>query len=355
MSPLLCPYKNHDFPPKLGEPKAFKRSIVKYFITGATGFIGGRLARQLREAGHDVVAAVRDPAKAGDLSALGVQLATGDVTDKESLRKPMTGVDGVFHVAGWYKIGIKGKDAKTADGWKINVDGTRNVLELMQALGISRGVYTSSLAVNSDTHGVEVDERYRFTGQHISVYDETKALAHDLAEAMMRQGLPLVIVQPGVVYGPGDTSSMRSTIIQVLQRKLPMMPRGTAFSWAHVDDVAQAHILAMNAGKPGENYFVCGPTHTFVEGMAIVTQTAQVQPPGQIAPGVLKAMAGVMSVVENVVTVPEAYTSEGLRVIAGTTYIGTNAKARRELGYNPRPLQEGLAETVRHEMGLLLT
>ena len=326
---------------------------MKYFITGATGFIGGQLARQLRAAGHKVVAVVRNLSKASELAALGVQLAPGDVTDKGSMRGLMTGVDGVFHVAGWYKIGVKGKDAKTSEGWKINVDGTRNVLELMKELGIPKGVYTSSLAVNSDTHGVEVDEHYRFTGQHISVYDETKALAHDVAAAMMREGLPLVIVQPGLVYGPGDTSSARTTMIQVMQRKLPMMPQRTAFSWAHVDDVAHAHLLAMMQGKPGENYFVCGSTHTFVDAMRIVTQTAHVSPPGQIAPGVLKAMSAAMRVLENVVPVPEAYTSEGLRIIAGTTYIGTNAKARRELGYNPRSLQDGLSETVQHEMELL--
>ena len=101
---------------------------MKYFITGATGFIGGRLARQLREAGHEVVAVVRNPAKAQDLAQLGVTLHQGDVTDKESMRKPMSGVDGVFHVAGWYKVGVRDK----SQAYAINVEGTRNVLELMK-------------------------------------------------------------------------------------------------------------------------------------------------------------------------------------------------------------------------------
>ena len=98
---------------------------MKYFITGTTGFVGGALARQLCTAGHEVRASVRSIEKAKDLEALGVKLYKGDVTDKESMREPMTGVDGVYHVAGWYKVGVKDK----TPGEKVNVQGTRNVLE----------------------------------------------------------------------------------------------------------------------------------------------------------------------------------------------------------------------------------
>src|SRR5690242_17641832 len=117
---------------------------MKYFVTGATGFVGGVLARKLKEAGHDVHASVRSPEKAKELESLGVKLFPGDVTNKESMRAAMTSVGGVFHVAGWYKIGVKDK----RDGVKVNIQGTRNVLELMQELKIPKGVYTSSLVVN---------------------------------------------------------------------------------------------------------------------------------------------------------------------------------------------------------------
>src|SRR5690348_12685450 len=103
---------------------------MKYFLTGATGFVGGRVARQLVEAGHQVVAVVRNPAKAQDLVELGIAVHQGDVTDKESMRIPMQGVDGVFHIAGWYKIGVR----DTSEATSINVYGTRNVLELMRSL-----------------------------------------------------------------------------------------------------------------------------------------------------------------------------------------------------------------------------
>ena len=322
---------------------------MKYFITGATGFIGGRLARQLREAGHDVIAVVRNPAKAQDLAQLGVTLHQGDVTEKESMRKPMTGVDGVFHVAGWYKVGVRDKSQAVA----INVEGTRNVLELMKELNIPKGVYTSTLAVNSDTHGVEADEDYHFTGKHISVYDQTKAGAHDVAVQMIKEGLPLVIVQPGLVYGPGDTSSVRTSLIQYLTKQLPVMPKQTAFSWAHVDDIAHAHWLAMEKGKIGENYNICGSTHTFINGLEIAKEIAGVRLPMAVPAGMLRVMSAMMYVLDKVIPVPESFTGEGLRVVAGVTYIGNNSKAKRELGYNPRPLKEGLAETLKHEMKLL--
>src|SRR6266545_2484144 len=194
---------------------------MKYLLTGATGFIGERVARQLVEAGHQVVAVVRTPSKAQDLADLGIAIHKGDVTDKQSMRMPMTGVDGIFHVAGWYKIGVRDKRA----GEQINILGTRNVLELMQELRIPRGVYTSTLAVNSDTHGKLVDETYRYDGPHLSEYDRTKWAAHQVAEQFIASGLPLVVVMPGLTYGPDDASSVHTTLIQYLQRKLPMIPK----------------------------------------------------------------------------------------------------------------------------------
>jgi nucleoside-diphosphate-sugar epimerase len=326
---------------------------MKYFVTGATGFVGGRVARQLVEGGHEVVAVVRRPEKAQDLAALGVTLARGDVTDTESMRAPMAGVDGVFHIAGWYKIGVKDK----RDGERINVRGTRNVLELMRELGVPKGVYTSTLAVFSDTHGRLVDETYRYDGPHLSEYDRTKWVAHyEVADPMIAAGLPLVIVQPGLIYGPGDTSSVRPTLIRYLRRKLPLIPARTAFCWAHVDDVARGHILAMGRGRAGESYIIAGPMHTLVDALKIAEGITGVPAPRvHVPPAGMKAMAGLMGVVARVVPVSEDYTAEYLRVNAGTTYIGDNSKARRELGYDPRPLQEGLAETLRQEMQLLGT
>jgi nucleoside-diphosphate-sugar epimerase len=312
--------------------------------------VGGRVARQLVAAGHQVVAVVRSPAKAQDLAELGVVLHPGDVTDKDSMRAAMAGADGVFHIAGWYKIGVRDK----SQAEKINVRGTQNVLELMQELCLPKGVYTSTLAVNSDTGGNVVDETYHFSGAHLTEYDRTKALAHEIAETFCLKGLPLVIVQPGLIYGPGDTSSVRTNLIQFLKRQLPLLPEKTAFCWAHVDDTARGHILAMEKGRPGQNYFISGPRHTFIEVAQMMEQITGIPGPRlRASPGLLKTMAALMGVVEKVVPLPEAYTYEGLRITAGATYLGDNAKARRELGWEPRPLREGLQETLEHEMKLL--
>ena len=320
---------------------------MKYFVTGATGFVGNVLVRKLREAGHEVNASVRSLDKAKDLRALGVKLFKGDVTDKESMREPMTGVDGVYHVAGWYKIGAKDK----SDGEKVNIQGTRSVLELMQELKIPKGVYTSSCVVNSDTQGQLVDETYHFTGKHLSEYDRTKAVAHAVAKEFIAKGLPLVIVMPGVIYGPGDASMLHTNIQDFLNQKLPMLPSQTAYCWAHVDDIVRGHILAMEKGKIGESYIIAGEPYTVVDAFKLASQITGKPAPGIVSYKMMKVLSVIVKPLDNFL--PETYTSEGLREIAGPTYLGDNSKAKRELGYNPRPFREGWEETLRYEMKLL--
>ena len=320
---------------------------MKYFLTGATGFLGGVLARQLRQAGHEVNASIRDPKKASELHSLGVNLFPGDVTEKESMREAMQGVDGVFHVAGWYKIGARDK----TPGEKVNVQGTRNVLELMQELKIPKGVYTSTLAINSDTHGRVVDESYRFTGNHLTVYDRTKAEAHRVAEEFIARGLPLVIVMPGGIYGPGDTSVLRTSIINFLQGKTPAMPTQAGICWAHIEDTAHAHMLAMVKGVAGESYIVAGEPCTYVEAFQMASHITGKPAPKAVPYQIMKAMAPLVRPFDNFL--PETYTSEGLRILGGVTYWGDNSKAKRFLGFKPRPLHEGMESTLQHEMSLL--
>jgi nucleoside-diphosphate-sugar epimerase len=324
---------------------------MRYFLTGATGFIGGRLARQLVAAGHEVSALARDPARAGDLAALGVTLVPGDVTESAGLAPAMRGMDGVFHVAGWYKVGVRDR----SPGERINVQGTRNVLDAMAEAGVPKGVYTSTLAVYSDTHGRMVDETYRHAGPWLSEYDRTKWVAHyEVAEPAVRRGLPLVIVMPGLVYGPGDTSSVRDALLMYLRRRLPMIPAGAEFCWAHVDDVARGHVLAMEKGRPGESYIIAGPRHSFREAFELAERITGIPAPRlQASPGAMRALARLMDLVGAVVPLPPAYAGESLRVSAGVTYLGDNAKAKRELGYAVRPLAEGLRETLEHELTLM--
>lgn len=306
---------------------------MRYFVTGATGFIGGEVAAQLRAGGHEVRALVRDPARAARLTSLGVQTFPGDVTAKDSLKAPMTGVDGVFHIAGWYKLGAKDRE----NGYRVNVEGTRNVLETMRDLQVKKGVYTSTIGVFSDTHGKLVDETYQYHGPWSSVYERTKWQAHfEVAEPMMRQGLPLTIVMPGAVYGVGDTSPLHDLVVQYLEGKLRAVPRETAFSFATVQDTAKAHLLAMERGRAGESYIVAGEPHTVVEALELASRTTGVPAPRSHPPLWLVRFLAAIS------------RSERLRA-ATATYLASNAKARRELGYSPVPMSEGLPPMLRYE------
>ncbi len=320
---------------------------MKYFVTGATGFVGGVLARKLRAAGHEVHASVRNPDKAQDLRAVGVKIFEGDVTAKESMREAMLGVDGVFHVAGWYKIGSRDK----SDGEKVNVQGTRNVLELMKELKIPKGVYTSTCAINSDTKGKLVDENYHFNGKHLSEYDRTKAAAHEIAKEFIAKGLPLIIVMPGLIYGPGDTSSLRNSIIDFLEGRLSMLPTRTAFCWGHVDDIVNGHILAMAKGKAGESYIIAGEPQKIADAFELASQLTGKRAPRTVPYQIMKILSVLVKPFDALL--PETYTSEGLRVVAGVTYWGDNSKAKRELGYALRPFREGWGETLLHEKKLL--
>jgi nucleoside-diphosphate-sugar epimerase len=324
---------------------------VRYLLTGATGFIGGEVAKQLAKAGHKVVALVRDPSKAASLAALGAAIHKGDITDKESMRRPMTGVDGVFHMAAWYKIG----EGTLEEARTINVQGTRNLLELIRELRIPKGIYTSTVAVFSDTKGQSVTESYRHNGPWLSIYDRTKWEAHyEVALPMIEQGLPLIIVQPGLVYGPGDQSPVRASLVQYLKRKLPMVPSKTAFSWAHVEDTACGHLLAMEKGKIGETYILAGFPHTLEEALDVARAITGIPAPRfRVSPTLMKALAALMQIAGSIIALPGAYTAEGLRVSAGSTYLGDSSKARRELGFHPRPLEQGLRQTLLYEMALL--
>ena len=315
---------------------------MQYFVTGGTGFVGSHLVRQLVDEGHDVVVLARSPSRASALPDE-VEVVRGDVTDRESVREPMRGSDGVFHLAAWYEIGVDDVDRME----RVNVDGTRNVLALVDELDVPKAVYTSSLAVFSDTNGRCPDESYRYDGPHLSTYDRTKWEAHyEVADPMMDAGLPLVVVMPGAIYGPGDEGPTKLLWDAYLRGDLLVIPRETGYCWGHVEDVARAHRLAMDRGEPGEEYIVAGEPATLVETLDVAERVTGVPAPRAVSPALFRGLARVASLVETVATLPTMYRSESLRVLGGATYWGDNTRARRELGIEHRPLVEGLRETL---------
>jgi nucleoside-diphosphate-sugar epimerase len=315
---------------------------MHYFVTGATGFIGGHVASQLLADGHRVSALVRTVEQARDIAGYGVEPHLGDIRDRESMRRGMRGVDGVFHLAAYCQVGTRHRRLTES----VNVDGTRNVLELMRDLGIPKGVYTSTVAVNGDTGGRLLDEGHSGETRHLSVYDRTKWQAHyQVALPLIEAGLPLVIVMPGLVYGLGPNGDPGQVFHRYLKGWLPAIPDRVLASWAHVGDVARGHLLAMERGRPGESYLICGPAVSMREALAMVGRMAGRRPPAVFPAWLLRDMSAVVGAGSKVLPLLRA-PAEILAIATGACYMGDDSKARREIGFDPRPLEEGLQELV---------
>ncbi|MBA3270956.1 MAG: NAD-dependent epimerase/dehydratase family protein [Acidobacteria bacterium] len=322
--------------------------MARFFVTGATGFLGGELVKQLIGRGHQVVALVRSLDRATLLSAMGVELHTGDITNRESLRTPMRSADGVFHVAAWYKLGVRDSSGIAE---RVNVDGTRYVLDMARELAIQRVVYTSTVSVFGDTYGKLVNESYSAHGPFLTEYDRSKWRAHyDVAVPLMQAGLPLIIVMPGAIYGPGDTSAVHRTLVRLLRGRLLMTPKGVTFCWGYVEDIARGLRQAMDAGRVGESYLLTGPAHTFQDVFATAARIVGRRPPPLHPPRFMMRAAASLAALLEKWDFRAPYPAEVLRLMAGTTWIATSAKAEGELGFTARPLDEGLRHTIEHEL-----
>src|SRR4051794_17620105 len=320
---------------------------MRAFVTGATGFIGGHVARKLAERGDQVVALVRSPEKAGDLQALGAELVEGDLSSEEAIKRGVQGADAVFHIGAIYKVGIKKSQAEEL--WDANVRGVERVLDAAHDAGVKRIVYTSTVNVFGNTDGEVVDESYRRdeSDGFLSVYDETKYRAHLVAEDRIAKGYPIVMVQPGGVYGPDDHSEVGNMIDQAARGKLPakMFPE-TGFMLVHVEDVADGILLAYDKGRIGESYVLAGEQTRMGD---IVDRAAKVggrKPPRMTMPnGLMKMSAPLGPIIGPAMGFPPNL-RELISASAGVTYWAKDDKARRELGFNPRGIDEGLKDTI---------
>jgi nucleoside-diphosphate-sugar epimerase len=318
---------------------------MRYAMTGGTGFLGGELARQLRSAGHDVAALIRQPTKASRLDGLGVELVVGDLDDTVALDRLLQGADGFFHVAGWYKLGRREHETLH----RVNVTGTRNALEAARRAGV-RTVYTSTTAVNSDTRGVVHDETYVHNGPWASEYDRTKAEAHRVAEEYAAAGLPVVIVMPSVIYGPGDEASSTGQLMrQIIAGRPVLLPRRGECCWVHVEDAARGHVLAMERGRSGESYILAGQRATYSEIMGMIAREAGRRGPILLRDGPVRIFATLTAPMERFVPIPQTMTAEAARS-GMATYLGDSTKAATELGWTSRPVREGMLETLRVEL-----
>jgi dihydroflavonol-4-reductase len=320
---------------------------VRAFVTGATGFIGGHVARKLSERGDQVVALVRSPDKAGELKAQGAELIEGDLSNEDAIKRGVEGAEGVFHIGAIYRVGIKKKEAESL--WDANVRGTERVLDAAHDAGAKRIVYTSTVNVFGNTNGEVVDESYRRDEGNgfLSVYDETKYRAHVVAEDRIAKGYPIVMVQPGGVYGPNDHSEVGNMIDQAARGKLPakMFPE-TGFMLVHVEDVADGILLAYDKGEIGESYVLAGEKVRMGEIVDRAAATAGRKGPRMTMPNALMKMSAPLGPVIGPAMGFPPNLRELISASAGVTYWARDDKARRELGFEPRSLDDGLRETV---------
>jgi dihydroflavonol-4-reductase len=319
---------------------------VKAFVTGGTGFIGSRVIRRLRNRGDEVVALVRSPEKATELRELGCELVEGDLSAEQAIQDGVRGCDAVFHIAAVYKVGIPASERDAMHD--ANVGGTERVLDAASDAGVQRIVYVSTVAVFGNTRGEVVDETYTRNGEDfLSCYDETKWKSHQVALDRIGRGAPIVIVQPGGVYGPGDHSELGNMIDQAATGKLKMlMFPETGFNLVHVEDVADGILLAYDKGETGQSYVLGGQISKMRELVEKVSEIAgRKAPTRELPPALMKMAIPIGPLVGKALGFPPNL-RELIRTSDGVTFWAKDDKARRELGYAPRDMDTGLRQTL---------
>ncbi len=321
--------------------------MTRAFVTGATGFIGGHVARKLRERGDDVVALVRTPAKADMLRELGCQIVEGDLSDADAIRRGVDGADAVLHVGAMYKVGVPRSQREAL--YDANVRGTERVLDASTEAGVKRIVHVSTGNVYGNTRGQVVDETYvrPQPPEFLSYYDQTKYEAHQVALDRIAKGAPVVIAQPGGVYGRDDPSELGNMIDQARtgKLKLRLFPE-SGFNFVYVEDIAEGILLVHDKGRIGESYNLGGPKSTMGELVDKTAALAGRKPPRFTMPAALmKAAVPIGPLVGKLMGFPPNL-GELIRTSDGVTFWMTDEKARRELGYSARDLDTGLRQTL---------
>jgi dihydroflavonol-4-reductase len=323
--------------------------MSKTLVTGGTGFVGVHLVSELARRGDDLRLLVRDQSNTEPLKGIEFERTSGDVTNREAVRKAMKGVERVFHVAGTTSMRTRARDRV----FEVNVEGTRNVMEEALRAGVVRAVLTSSSsAVGAAKPGETIDEDQPFTVGRLGIaYINSKHEAELVAMRAAAKGLPVVIVNPSFVLGPDDpnpSGTSNALVRRLLLRRVPGYLDG-AINIVDVRDVANGHLLAEERGEEGERYLLTGRNFTLQRLFADLSRIAGVPAPPLRMRGRL-AVSGV-----------EAMEFLGLRlptsadeVRSGTQWFTyRNDKARERLGWEPRPHEETLEDTVRWQVDQL--
>lgn len=320
---------------------------MKALVTGATGFVGSAVARALLGAGHAVRVLVRPASDRRNLDGLAVDAVVGDLTDGTSLRAACTGCDALFHVAADYRLWTRDPRAMMA----ANVDGTRNILRAAMESGISRIVYTSSVAtLGVRPDGQPADETIPATlADMIGPYKRSKFLAEEaVLEMVAGDGAPVVIVNPSAPIGPYDIKPT-PTGRMIVEAAVGRMPAyvDTGLNVVHVDDVAAGHLAAFERGRIGERYILGGENLTLRQILvAVAAITGKRGPLFRVPHGLILPIAFMAETWTRWAGGEEPFaTVDGVRMARKKMFFKSE-KAARELGYAPRPADEALADAI---------
>lgn len=319
---------------------------MRIFVTGATGFIGSRLAERLREAGHDLVCLVREGSDVGSLRRIDATLVQGDVTDRASLDAGMEGCDWMANLANLFEFWVPNREAFH----EVNVEGTRNVMEAALDAGVAKVVHVSSAVVFGDapwpvSEGTEPGRRV------FSRYAWSKREGDRVAWDLLRErGLPLVVVYPGAVIGPDDPKAAGRFLIRVLEGKLPaQVLRDKPFPWVNVRDVAETIARALEMqGDVGESYLAVGETLTFGKISRMLAEVADVKLPRLVMPDVMTMAGAYVATGLSALTRRPPMLDMGLdqmRLMRHGMW-ADGSKAERELGVRYTPIRATLEEIV---------
>ena len=320
---------------------------MKYLVTGATGYIGTQLAKQLAAAGHRVNALYRSESKTERLKCEGIELFKGDISDRASLDKAAHRCDGVFHVAAFAKPWAK--DPQTF--YRLNLNGAQNVVMAARNAGVSKVVFTSTAGVINPSNGTPSNEKTRREMAHFTHYEQSKEQAEEAALKLCREGMNIVTVNPSRVYGPGllsDSNGVTRLIKMYLQGKFKMLPGdGSSIgNYVFIDDVVTGHILAMQKGKSGERYILGGDNVSFTEFFNLLSDlTGRDTHLYKIPIPVIKFVAKIMELKANLTGNPPILTPPWVKKYLYNWELSAE-KAERELGYHPTPINEGLSKTI---------
>jgi farnesol dehydrogenase len=319
---------------------------VKVLLTGGTGFLGKNVARALHAAGHQLRVLARPASDLGGLPP-GHEVARGDVTDAASLAAAAEGCAAVVHMAALVKMWVPDRERFDA----VNVGGIRNALAAARSAG-ARLVYTSSFIAIGPAGPEPADEsRTHDLVRFRNDYERTKAQADRIAREAAAGGADVVILYPGVVYGPGDLTDgnlVAKMAADHLAGRFPGIvgPGDRLWSYAFVDDVAAAHAAALQRAPAGARYFLTGDNASMNAFFDTLAEVSGTPPPRRHIPyAAASALGYALYLWAELTGLPPRLTHEVVGVFR-EHWAYSSAKAVRELGYRPTPLREGLRRTV---------